>query len=229
MPLFDTADLLARCKREARRPAVDREMEDGDWYAYLTEAQVHWVREIATQVPEQMFVTEKLATADGGVTYTFSLEPMGDYELRISPTGRLLVPGAEWDMAADFVPNGQTIRFPGQKPKAFSNGPWARYVPTPDVIDLTHEPTLKPTHARILLVHRALILWASRGGLRDPRPFQQLENDAWFGNPATGQFGLQAMLRSQPFLGGSAAIPSGTADDWYRYVDDGSGYVPGGG
>jgi hypothetical protein len=216
MALLDAADLLARVKREADEPASSEEQGPTDadhtafWYALLTEAQLHWTGIIAVTVPDEMYTQEKLTTADAGVSYSFSAEPMGShYELRRSPTGALMVPGPEWDPSADFVIDGAKIRFPGQKAKTFTNGPWARYVPMPGVIDATHEPTLKPTYARILLVHRACIYWAERGGLRDPGPFRRLEDDAWFGDQDKGQFGLLPQLRQKAFLQGAAAQPGG--------------------
>lgn len=234
MALYDSADLLAGCKRTAARPATDGDKGPTDatsddlWYALLTEAQMLWVREFATHFPQVMWTMEKLTTADAGLTYDFLAEPLGDYEIRQSPTGRLLLPGPEWDPGYDFVPSGNKIRFQGQKAKQFADGPWARYVKTPGVINASTQPTLSPTHARQLLVYRACIFWAQRGGLRDPAPYQQNENDLWFGDPLTGRVGILGALKQQVFLQGNDAVPGVGADDWWRYIDSGSGYTGGG-
>lgn len=228
MALFDSADLLARAKRMALRPTSDEETSDTDWYALLTEAQLYWVTQIALYVPDVMYTLELLTTSDSGVSYQFSTEPLGNYELRASPTGRLLVPTPEWDMGGDFVMDGINIRFPGSRAKTFSNGPWARYVKTPGIIDGSTQPTMKPTMARILLPARACVLWATRGGLRDPQPFLNEENGLWFGNGQT-HTGILGALKNQAFLQGAAAVPASGGDDWWRFIDTGSGYVSGGG
>jgi len=231
--LFDSADLLARVKRMAARPATDEDKgptdadADAMWYALLTEAQLAVVRELATHVPSVMYVHEKLTTADAGLTYDFSAEPLGQYEIRQSPTGRLLIPGPEWDPGSDFVMAGNEIHFPGQKTKQFSNGPWARYVKTPGAIAAATEPTLLPTHARQLLIPRTCILWATRGGLRDPAPYEAEWNRLWYGDPEHGEVGILGALKYQAFLMGAEAIPSLTADDWWRFIDDGAGYSSG--
>lgn len=233
MALFDRADLVKRCHRLAARGALDEDRgpddanQDAFWFELLTEAQLHWVRELATQVPSVMYIHEKLTTADAGVSYDFAAEPLGNYEIRQSPTGRLYIPGPEWDPGSDFCPAGQKIRFPGQKAKQFANGPWAHYVKTPGLIDAGTEPTMLPTHARQLLPPRACILWASRGGLRDPAPYEKVENRLWYGDPTRGEVGILTALKQQAFLMGAEAIPSVTGDDWWRFVDDGSGYTSG--
>lgn len=234
MALYDSADLLARCKRLAARPATDGDKGPTDataddlWYAFLTDAQLIWVREMATHVPSQMYTMEKLTTADAGLSYDFAAEPLGNYEIRESPTGKLLLPGPEWDPGYDFVPAGQKIRFAGQKAKQFTNGPWARYVKVPGVISAAAEPTLSPTHARQLLVYRACILWAQRGGLRDPAPYQAEEDDTWYGDPLKGRVGLLGALKQQAFLAGGEAVPGIGSGDWWRYIDSGAGYSGGG-
>jgi hypothetical protein len=230
--LFDSADLLLRLKRLLVRPASeDVPSPDADantlYYALLQDAQLLVVLELATHVPDAMYTSAKLTTADSGVSYDFAAEPLGQYELRQSPTGRVLIPGPEWDMGADFVPNGSKIRFPGQKAKTFGNGPWARYVPTPGLLNGTNAPTLQPTFARILLPPRAAMLWATRGGLRDPKPYEDEFNEEFYGDLVKGKVGVLGALKNQVFLQGSAAVPSITGDDWWRFVDDGSGYSSG--
>src|SRR5207302_7474396 len=136
--------------------------------------------------------------------------------------GRLLIPGPEWDPASDFVPAGQKIRFPGQLPKQFGDGPYARYVKQPGVIDASTPPTLLPTNARLLLVYHAAGLWATRGGQRDPRPYWDMEAKTAFGNPATGEVGIIGALKNQAYLAGAAAV-SGDFP-WYQGISTGEGY-----
>lgn len=228
MATWDSADLLDRCKRTAKRPATDAQITDTDWFAWLTEAQSHWLKVIATQAPESQYGAPAiLTTSDSGKTYKFPNNdwPVGHIELRQSPTGRLLRPGPEWDAGADYVLDGDTVRFPGGKSKTFTDGPYARYVADPGVVAVATQPVLKPPSGRMLLVYRACVFWASQGGHRDPAPFAKLEAEAWYGDPTRpGDIGLLGTLKNQILFGGAAAYSS---DDtaWYQFINDGSGYV----
>jgi hypothetical protein len=234
---WDLADVLARCKRLAFRPGVDPQMGDPDWYAFISEAQEYWVSMLASHVPESQYgPPELMATADGGFTYYFSAippnnkYPLGHAELRFSKTGRLLRPGAEFDPACEYVPEGDHIRFPGQKSKSFPDGaPYARYVKIPAAIAGAGDAAnlvLKPDPARMLIVFRAAIIWATRGGYRDPAPFEKLERKAWAGDPELpGDIGWMGALKMQFLFAGAAAWPAGSSvDNWWRSIDDGSGY-----
>ena len=232
MAQWDKADLLARLKRTLARPGTDEDKgptdsdADAMLYALLTEGQLYWTNELATHVPDLagLYTIEQLTTADSGLTYSFSVEPLGHYEIRESRNGRLLVPGAEWDPASDFIPDGKKIRFPGGITKQFASGPFARYVKTPTFIDASTEPTLQPPQARLLVVYHAAGEWAARGGLRDPQPYWDLENRAAFGDPLHGQVGLVGALKQSAFLIGAAGVPSGMGD-WWRHISTGEGYT----
>lgn len=232
MAQWDSADLLARLKRTLARPLVDQDKGPTDTdvdaflYELLTEGQVYWTNELATHVPDLagLYTIEQLTSADSGLTYDFTSEPLGHYEIRDSRNGRLLVPGAEWDPASDFIPAGKKIRFPGGVTKQFASGPWARYVKTPTVIASGTQPTLQPPQARLLVVYHAAGEWAARGGLRDPQPYWDLENRAAFGDPLHGQVGLVGALKQSAFLWGAAGLPSGQ-DDWWRHISTGEGYT----
>ena len=234
MAAFDSADLLARAIRLAARPASDQSMATADWYAFLTEAQVYWTNMFAVHCPHVLMSAPVLLTsADGGFTYTF---PSSTYPLHIelydsnSPGGRPLREGAYWDTSADFANEGVQIRIPMGDTQTWSGGPYLRYIAAPSTLDGSTAPTLQPPYARILLVYRAVALWASRGGFRDPTPFYALEQSVWLGNPAKGDVGLMGALKMQNPLWGSTAIqqsPAGILEG----VDQGLGYskVPLGG
>jgi len=229
---YDSADLLLRLKRLLARPSADEAPPpdatmDITLYACLEEAQLHWTRELATHVPESMYTIEKLTTADGGVTYDFTAEPLGEYEIRRTPTGALLIPCPEWEQGGDFVPAGQKIRFPGSVTKSFANGPWARYVKMPTLLNAANAPTLLPVHARQLLPPRGAIFFCTRGGLRDPQPFRDIEDEIWYGDPDKGEVGVLGALKTQAFLKGAEAIAGANAADWWRFIDTGEGYVKG--
>src|SRR3972149_1141641 len=219
MALFDAADLLARVKRLALAPTTDEEMADADWYALLTAAPVHWMRQLAVHAPEwNMGARELMTTADVGKTSLFGsgTVPLGGHiEIRASRTGPLLRPGPEWDPSTDYVWEGDKIRMPNNRARTFSSGPFARYVAVSGTLDGSNPPTLKPTEARELLVYRAAAHWASQGGYRDPTPFLALEQKAWAGDPAlAGDVGILGNLRTAVFAMGQAAQGAGTGIWW---------------
>jgi hypothetical protein len=205
---WDSADLLARVKRDGAIPAVDEDMADADWYAYLTEAQIYWHGQFATHFPWILWSAPTLlVSADGGITYAMpgGVNP-SKIEVYDAVGGRLLVPGAYWSMGADYVWEGSRIRMPRNVPRSFGDGPYARYIAAPPKIDAATQPVLLPDWARALLPPRALMLWADRGGLRDPAPYQRKENELWYGEPQRGQFGILVTLKTQNPFGGAAAI-----------------------
>ena len=222
MATWDAADLLARCQRESGVPSTTAFPADGDWYAWLTEAQALAYDHFAAQVPwVLMGAPVTLTTADSGATYTFasSIVPLA-VEI-YDANYRLLKNGAFWDRSADYVWEGNKIRFPRaiSKPATYN----ARFVSPPDEISASTEPTLVPAHHRRLLVYLACALWASRGDMRDPRPYYELYQRAWLGNPQIGDVGVLGALKMQnPFLGAAAY---GGVSNWNAGIDTGAGYV----
>ncbi len=231
MATWDSADLLARCQRESGVPAVAAYPLAADWYAWLTQAQHEWIREIASHVPEALYGPPTLlTTADGGETYRFPTYYVGDtgtkyvfaVELYDKKDGALLRPGPYWDSGSDYVFEGDRIRFPLGRKKTFANGPFARYVAEPPDISASSEPVLRPPSARVLLVYRAVELYMSRGNYGDPTPWIQKQNEAYYGGE--GGTGILASLKAGDTFGGVAAFGAGDAP-WYRGIDVG-GYTP---
>lgn len=230
MALWDTADLVRRCVFKSRRPdaGADEEMTDSVgvsfWYDLLTEAQDYWYDIIASTVPEVLYGPPVLMqTADNGFTYYFGspaanpkVFPIGHLEIRETRSGRVLIPGADWQ-EKDFVMEGDHIRLPNGKSKIWPAGPYARFVTRPGAIAAGVEPTLQPPGARILLVNRALILWCSQaGGIRDSSGFEKEEAMNWNR--------IVNALRTQFHLAGAAAIDD-EGGDWWHGIDTGEGYT----
>lgn len=212
MATWDSADLLARCQRESGVPSTTEFPADADWYAWLTESQAHWYAQYLAMglQPADWTAPTALETSDNKV-YTFpsSVRPW-TVEVYTTDGGDLMLPGQYDDPEADYVWEGDQIRITRGKSRTFSGGPVARWIAPPTTIDGSTAPTLQPDFARILLVYRACILWATRGGMNDPTPFRALEAQAWYGDPNRGEHGILGMLRMQNPLSGAAAYRHGS-------------------
>lgn len=171
-----------------------------DWYAWLTRAQGFWVPKLAAEYPYHSFVPPTLmTTSDGGITYQFPSEtaPLA-VEVYFGLTGPRLIVGQFDDPDADYVWEGSQIRMTLNQVRGFSDGaPYARWVASPGTIDANTQPTMRPLYTRQLLIDRALIYWATRGGLRDATPFEKRENTTWAELE-------ESLKNSNPFYGDSA-------------------------
>jgi hypothetical protein len=229
MANWDSADLLARFKRITNRPTLDESLTDAQIYDYLTEAEIKVADLIAVHVPESQYgAPQKLTTSDDGETYSFpsSINPMGAVEIKPSKTGEPLVEVAEWDCGAHgFVRQQNVIRWPCQKKRTFADGPWARFMTPPAGISATSEPSLVPAEINILVLYKAAAMWAKRGGLRDPRPYEtQFSNLAWGDPEQPGDVGMIGRLKLQYGHMGHQAYSGG--GKWWRNISDGAGYQP---
>lgn len=230
--LWTSADLLARCKMYARRPVIDEAFGDDQWYMLLTEANAELIQQIATIAPEVLYPIAGpvlLTSADGGYSYTFGVDPdgnqitpIGRYEIRQYPTGRLWVAGAEWDQSADYVDEGWRIRFPGQIARSWGNGPWARFVAPGGTVNATTQPAIEPPHINMVLVYKACAKWARIGGTRDPGPYEELEQKALWGDPTRGQHGIITELQTRGMTQGAEAIPAAHGRWWTGLPTGGS-------
>lgn len=234
MPQWDSVYCLAEAKLLAQRPATDEQVSDADWYRHLTKGNEYWVGQFAVHMPWVMMGAPTLLTStDSGETYPFPddadsvpIVPLA-VELYDTKTGRLLRPGTYHDSGADYVWEGDKIRFPKGKTKTYSDGPYARFVTPPGLVSAAVEPTLKPKRARQLIVYRAVVMWASQGGFRDPQPYRDLETEAWYGDPLSGKVGLLGEIKLQnPFQGVEAIVATDVL--LKDLIDDGTGYTPAG-
>jgi len=190
---YDSADLLAMCKFNADRPAVDAQMLDESWYRLLTEAQDALLPEIASYAPSalnQQYAT--LNSVDGGRSFNFGLDvygepliPFGHVEVWARQGGRTLYAANYGDRDGDFVIEGASIRMPGDVQGRFADGPYARWTGVPPAITATAQPIIQPRPMRILLVYYAVMLWSQRGGKRDPGPWREAFAREWQGRWAS--------------------------------------------
>lgn len=170
MALWDSPDLLRRCRQLARRPATDQAVTGLMWYDWLTEAEAEIFATLSAIRPEQFVSAPRLmTTTDGGYTYIFGLDAAGD---PIRPLGHAEIypslaaidddPLVDGD---DYLLEGALIRIPNNKTRSWPAGPYARVTLRPDTaLSDTSHPILQPKDARMLMVYKALEKWASRPG-----------------------------------------------------------------
>jgi hypothetical protein len=199
---FDSADLLARCKRKARRPATDESYLPADWYADMTEAQAYAIAWLVARAPEAQYGAPRLLTSsDGGYTYGFGTDSDGDAEFPIGHceiyASKRNIPDEPLENMIDFIAEGTKIRILNDRTRAFSDGPYARFVLAPRKIDASTQPTLQPKTARLAIVYGAVAKWASRPGSGADPTYWEAERDkelaAWLLIYRT-QYNMQAAL-----------------------------------
>lgn len=153
----------------------------------LGDGQRRVVELIAVHCPEAMYgAPTLLSTADSGATYTFGTDadganicPIGHIELRESKTGAMIPPASEWDISTlAFLFESDKIRWPGQKSRTFADGPYARFVTPPALLNASTAPVLKPLYARELVVYDAAERAAVRVG-QDPTPYGAMFDARW--------------------------------------------------
>lgn len=216
MALYDSADLLDRFKHLASLATNVQGLDDPDIYRYLTDAQLYWIGQFQNMFPALNWATmEKMTAASDNKSYSFSQTPIGQVEIYESKRAREpMRAGAPWDHTADFYWQGETtIVIPGDRPRAFADGPYARYVPRPDDIAADSEPVLIPKEARLLILYSALIQWAYGEKLEDPARYEDMLDGFWTGK-RPGDGGLMATLKARF---GSNSI--GDPGPWYKSPD----------
>ena len=208
MATWDHADCLARWKVLTDRPATDASITDAQVYVLLSEAQEFWYSQFAVHAPHVLLTAPTaMSTADSGLTYTFSGSIRPLYALiYTSATGDFLRPGSWDDPGADYVWEDDKIRMTRGAARVFpSSVPYSRHMAPPAQVTSSVAPTLKPDHARVLLVYHAAAEWARRGGKRDPTPFENKEHQLAWGKDGTGDIGILGALKmANPFKGGEA-------------------------
>jgi hypothetical protein len=230
-PIYGSDWLLDQCLKEIRRPRADRLITRDDWFNWLTVGQSHWLQQMSATVPSVNYgAPTPMTTTDGGVTYLFgtdaegrAIAPLGEAEIRVGPTGRVLRPVLPWLTDAGYVMQGDHIRWPDGKARPvseFPDGLLARFVAPSGPIDDDSEPTLKPVEARLLLAHYACEQ-ACSPLKRDPEEFREKARRIWHGDPEFGIPGLLAALREQVY--GAGKEGRATHGKWYP-VDTGADY-----
>ena len=99
----------------------------------------------------------------------------------------------------EFVWEGNTLRAARNSARTFANGLWGRWVTVGGSLDGSTAPIL-PLQYRKLLVPLAVSKYATRGGYRDPAPYEAEFQRLWSGDPRRmGDFGLLGTLKRRQF------------------------------
>ena len=211
MAFYDTADLLARCKRDLNRPDSDEAITDAHWYAFMSEAQQEAFWYLAGRVPEALVGSPAQLTAAGdNKTFTFGTDVDG---ANVVPLALALyrtlaeIPDAPLVEGIDFLMEGSRIRIPNDR--TMSPAPYGQWVSPPNVINASTEPTLlKP--ARALIASGAVAKAAAKRLKQDPGPYlDQYKSD---------MVSLLVVLRAQVYTQGALRVAANW--DWTRGMAD---------
>lgn len=215
----DSKELLSQLRVITDRPPSDRDLTDAKGYLFLSHAQTALTYRLAAHIPDVLRLPpEKMATSDGGITYQTKFDILGHAEIYPGPQLPPLIEGPYWDGRADYTREGpRSIRF--LRARSFPDGPYARYVAKPGVIDDVSQPTLQPTDARRILPWLAAALWAEAGGTADPSPYLRTVERLLWGDPSmSGDIGLIPSYKTQHFTGSLSGRMTGR-DLWWRSPD----------
>ena len=150
---WQSSDLLARFNALANRPAADA-ISDATKYQLLADSQDTVLSRIAAICGKgQNQAPTAMATADGGLTWTFGTDgngyPLYPLGAKVYPT-LSAVPDYPWSPGIDYLDEGTLIRMPNGISWA---GPLYWYgVVGPQAISASVQPVIQPPPARILIV-----------------------------------------------------------------------------
>ena len=212
----DAADLLSDFKFFANRTENDASLTDAQIYRVLDLGlQQVWTSFVslfprfAMQVPVLMVRSTLASTYGGGTVFRIDgtdnnevngfIIPWGSAEVYATlPNGQEMYGSTYAGGDGDFVFSGGNVIVPGSGTRTFSSGPYIRYNRVPIAVSSAGANFSLPAFARQLVVFRALVLWANRGGLRDPSGYEEMYTQAWSGNPnRIGDVGVLGAMTTQ--------------------------------
>lgn len=218
---WQSSDLLTRFNAYAGRPTTDA-ITDAQKYLRLADGQEAVLLEIAAVSPKQLYgAPTAMTSADGGYTWTFGVDgngyqnfPLGNAQIFPSLAA---VPDYPWRPGVDYLDEGTQIRTP-------NNVPWSGTlywygITAPQQISASVQPVIQPPQARVLIVIKAVEIFAE----------EYLRNAALADQMAVKwarQWPRYATLLRKHFSG---ARPSGAVTAGSGYGGGGPGYGFGGG
>lgn len=176
MAAYDSVDLLARLRKQIRRPTADETLTDAQAYEALTDGQQALYEDVMVRAPEIMVGAPAAMTTADSKVFVFGTDANGD---AIVPMGKVgiytslaLVPDYPWSEGEDYLNEGSQIRIPNNT--TFSGTLYWRGVVSPAPISAASAPTFKPASDRLLIVYWAAASYAGWGDLRDPTSYRSL-------------------------------------------------------
>ena len=167
MATYDSADLLSRFNRYAKRPTTD-EITSPEKYAILATAQMDVIREIAIRAPYALYQDPAALSTSDNKEFTFGTDGNGHAVMPYGDVGiyRSLndVPDNPMMLNVDYLDEGTLIRIPNNR--TFASTLYWRGIATPADISASQEPALRPAPARVLIVFKAVENFAREGGAR---------------------------------------------------------------
>ena len=227
----DAQHLFELFKHEIRRPANDQAVLPDHVWEYLTQAQDELLRMVAMVRPELNYAAPfQLTSIDDNYTFTFGTdedgnprEVFGMIELYRDLNGKPLQAGSFYNRDADYVFEGDRIRFPAGIRWRYGSAPYVRGVLAPGPIDQDHEPVVRPLAARAGIPLLAAIKWAEGRGRQNPKPFKDKFDEWWIGrwngNLQT-KAGFVDSLRTAVPEAAEEVVP-----EWWHSIDTGRGYT----
>lgn len=160
---FTTADCVARVRRVLPNPGNNDFPLTADIYAFLSEAENEAKRDVLQACPWLTLQAPTLmVTADAGLTWQYGLDADGN---AIAPLGGCAiyrrkedVPDFPLERGVEYLDENIQIRMPSNRadPITYPDGAPYYYGNVPTIlIDGTHNPTLMPLDARILIIWKA--------------------------------------------------------------------------
>lgn len=141
-------------------------------YAFLAEGEAYTINRLCA-IPacaKALFGTPAaLTSADGGYTFTFGTDGNGYSLFPLASAGIYpslsAIPGGAWQPGIDYLDQGTSIRMPNNVPYTGTLY-WYGVTPRQQMSD-TVEPVLNPPTIRMLIVRRAVSIFAETGNIRN--------------------------------------------------------------
>jgi len=179
MATWDSADCLSRLIDELRLPVDDsgtlvtQETSTTKLYRLLSDAQRDVYQDLVPRIPHVFIGAPRLLTSsDNGKTFTIS-----DGTQTIYATGHMRVyirledvPWFPLVEGADYVIEGDLLRYPANLTWPFGTGPYVQNIAEPLDISASQDPVL-PVAMRRAMIYRAAERFCKQGGLKDPAYF----------------------------------------------------------
>lgn len=213
MSQYDSADLLARLRRDVREPTTADFPATADLYAWLAQGQIDVFQRLAMAVPDAVIgAPTQMTTADSGQTYTFGTDSAAPTNYTaIFPVGHVRIfgvlsdlPDNAWVEGVDYAMEGDRIRrLPADQPYTGA-APYYQGIALPLTLDGSVAPTLEPVAARELIVDFAAIRYAEAVP-KDPQPYLDRSErhwQTWIGALQTQYARRGAVAATNPWSGG---------------------------